>query len=1169
MAAKLTRVPPRRARLLTVARCATVRIRDMTGTVFGQGLWLHLDDSSVVLTCHHVIREIDPDGIRVQVVEPEGSEPLPARLDVERSCPGRDSVVLRIAGLPPPTVNPVLHELDGEVYEGGMRVTGITHRTPDTFAAVLRARTRDLAFEGYTLPVAYPLTTEDSRRGISGGPVWCDGGILGLVHASRDESSSAGREAYMAPLSSWGQGWAELDREIIPFVDSRLLEFADVMSPSSGDLDDKMRLSSRGRDVYSRRDVDDRLDALLRDSNAAVVVGRARSGKTRAARELARQYGDALVVLPKIPPPPDMFERSTWTQRSAVLIFDNLHLTADAAKPLEWFERFRGIAQDVRIIITSQNADEWARLQDGQRALFDQLDAEPVFLSRDEGADLDPVQGWEIAQRMGLSKAEFDAWFDGTPGSLMGGELPPVAPALPPGERQGVALEALPDRDDRPPTNLPRLSSSFVGRERELAELRELLEIERLVTLIGPSGVGKTRLSLRLGRELLEHYRDGVWLTDLSYLEDDALVASTIASRLRIRDTGTVTPTARLLEHLGPKQVLLILNGCDRVAGAVTRTAETLLGECPRLRIVATCRTGLGAGSEHRYELQPLGDLADSAVDSGSVSLFVDRIPGLRDSLAENDLNTVGELVRDLARNPLAIELAATLTANAPIGKVAQALHGRLRRARDVDAADSHVDALTVTVDSVVGELSVEHQRLFARVGVFVASFDMAAVQGVGSAAGIDPDRIPGLLRGLVDRKLVLADARESDEHPRFRLLEAMREHALRTLADIGETDAARRDHAEYFAGLVDQAAGRRGTWSEAVWIERLTDSLENIRDALRWSIDHRENRLALRLGAGIWWYWYQRSAIREGRQWLDELSRLASAHGPATHEDLLDRAEVLNGAGNFHYLLGRYPAAQRLLERSYQIRSSIGAEALAAGSLNNLGLVASRRGKPEEARELFLKAIAISAERGNDFFEAMHFNNLGQLDMEWAGDLDAASTAQARSLMLFARCKSDWGCAMAREQLGRIALMRGDVAAAAEQLGRSSALSDSVGSIEGTARVGNAIGALRRAEGRLKEARDCHRAAAALFQDLGHRAGFVESIEGLALAFAPDRIDKATELIAQADGLRSELQSPRPRIADAEIEALRSGAARGGTRARVGEAGRATQPFESHDEAL
>jgi len=408
------------------------------------------------------------------------------------------------------------------------------------------------------------------------------------------------------------------------------------------------------------------------------------------------------------------------------------------------------------------------------------------------------------------------------------------------------------------PTNLPLQTTSFVGREDDMAEVIAAFDHSRLVTLTGVGGVGKTRLAIQVGAELLPQYPDGAWLCELGPLGDAEAVPDVVAAAVTVRQRPGMSMSASIADSLGAKRVLIVLDNCEHVIGAAAQLANAVLQACPGVRILATSREGLGVRGEQMIAVRSLdlpehdGTL-DELASTEAVRLFVDRAreAGSMFHLDEVNRLPVAQLTRRLDGIPLAIELAAARMRMMTPAEIADRLDERFRllTGGSRTAVERH-QTLRHAVDWSYDLLEPRERTVLNRIGVFAGGFTLDAAESVAEDSDLEAFDLLDAIGQLIDKSLVVAD--ETPLGTRYRLLETIRQYALERLDEEGATDTVRRRHAEWCAGFADASAQLMVGPDERTWRDRLDREIDNLRSAITWAVDRDDTDLAMRLMGGV-----------------------------------------------------------------------------------------------------------------------------------------------------------------------------------------------------------------------------------------------------------------------------------------------------------------------------
>jgi predicted ATPase/DNA-binding SARP family transcriptional activator len=435
---------------------------------------------------------------------------------------------------------------------------------------------------------------------------------------------------------------------------------------------------------------------------------------------------------------------------------------------------------------------------------------------------------------------------------------------------------------DVPTNNLPRQTTSFVGRDVELGEVRALLAKSRLVTIVGAGGVGKTRVALHVGAQLCDVFNDGVWFVDLAKVAGADSVVPEIASAYGIRSHGFSTLFDRVLAHMKNKRLLLILDNCEHVVVEAARVADSVLPACPQVTILATSRENLGVRGEHVYllpslDVPPAADKpgAENAMKFSAVALFVDRARAVDAHFAFTDDNAAAatEICRRLDGIALAVELAAARVKTLSVHQLLERLREHLRLLKGTDrAAHPRHQTMHATLDWSYEWLSETERAMFRRLAIFQGGWTIEAVPAVWEVEPLDELSVLDNIASLANKSLVDVQFRAHSQ--RYRLMEPLRQYGVERLKEDGEFDATARRHAQYFAAFASQAAANWNKVPDLIWLEHIEADLDNIRAALEWSLSQGNDPvLGAQIAARLGNFWISRH-YHEGVRWLELAQR-------------------------------------------------------------------------------------------------------------------------------------------------------------------------------------------------------------------------------------------------------------------------------------------------------
>ncbi len=677
--------------------------------------------------------------------------------------------------------------------------------------------------------------------------------------------------------------------------------------------------------------------------------------------------------------------------------------------------------------------------------------------------------------------------------------------------------------------NLPVQSTSFVGREKELGEVKKLVEGVRLVTLTGSGGSGKTRLALQVAAEMSGNFQNGVFFIAIAPITDPRLVASTIAQALGITETARRSILDNLKDYLKGKSLLLFLDNFEQVISAAPLVAE-LLAECSELKVLVTSREALRVSAEREYSVPPLAlpDLTkppsvESLSQSAAVELFIQRAQAVKPdfNITNETAPAIAEICYRLEGLPLAIELAAARIKVLPPPVMLVRLENRLTvltgGARDLPARQQTLrNAIAWSYDL----LDENEQKLFQRLSVFVAGCTVAAVEAVSGDA---PDRASILdqLESLMGKSLLREGERMGGE-PRFLMLETLREFSLEQLDASGEQELVRGRHASFFLALAEGAEASLESAEQVQWMERMEQEHDNLRAALVWSkTAHGAEEICLRLAGALGLFWEVRGHFGEGRERLSAVLSTEFAQGQTAA-----RARLLARAAELAYRQSDYTATASLAKASLEIYRKIGDQQGIASMLIKSGNAATERGSYAAASRFLEEALAIWRELEDKHGTARALISLGWVALR-SGDHSLANTRLKEALALSRELGDARSMGFELSGLGEVALRQGDYARAAQLMEESLELRRQLGNKWG---VGVSLGMLGWVA--MRE-RDWERAIAMLGeslqvrQEIGDKGGCAWCLERLAgVAMVRGQAEKAVRLFGAAAALRSSIGS-------------------------------------------
>jgi predicted ATPase len=676
--------------------------------------------------------------------------------------------------------------------------------------------------------------------------------------------------------------------------------------------------------------------------------------------------------------------------------------------------------------------------------------------------------------------------------------------------------------------NLPTQTTTFVGRQAQVAAARELIlsDSVRLITFTGPGGSGKTRLSLQIACEVLNQFPDGVYFVPLAETTNLTLVVSKIAKILEVREGNSQSQVDKLKDYLSDKALLLVLDNFEQLVGASPLIAD-LLEAAPRLRLLVSSRVLLRIRGEHEFPVTPLETPSPTNLASleklqqnESIQLFLQRARSANPKFALSTGNApyVAEICRKLDGLPLAIELAAARTKLLPPQDMVSRLNDRLGLltggARDLPARQQ---TLRNTLDWSHSLLNPEEKILFARLGIFVGGFGLDAAESVCNLDGtLD---ILSNTEALLNNSLLYQEEGLHGQ-TRFRMLETVREYALEELKERSEFESLQARHARFYNTKVAMEIGYKFFSAEStMWLDWLEAEHDNLRAALTWALEDPELQvLKTPLILFLSWFWYRRGYLSEGRGWAERILAM-----PQARQGQPGRAIVQLGSAMVALWQGNARTAFKEAEECLATLKRIEEERFLPVAFLNLGIIHINQGNDQAAYPLVKEAAALFQGDGNTYFQAVSMVHLGNVSLG-LGKPEEARQWLEKAYPITREQGDPWAISFALNNLGEVARVEGDYTKARGYYEESEALLRVMGDQGDLARLIHNLAYVARHEGDLEKAHRLFHESLQIFRKFGNKRGIAECLMGLAgLKAETHQPERAAQLFSAAEAILSE----------------------------------------------
>lgn len=711
-----------------------------------------------------------------------------------------------------------------------------------------------------------------------------------------------------------------------------------------------------------------------------------------------------------------------------------------------------------------------------------------------------------------------------------------------PSERRALAAQI---------ANLPIPLSSFIGRVKELAELKELLTTNRLLTLTGAGGSGKTRLAIQVAAELVDRFREGVWWVDLSAHTDEMLVPPTVAQVLGVRQTSNQPVTELLKDFLHEKHLLLVLDNCEHLVAACAQLADDLLTHCPNLKILATSREAFGIAGELVYQVPTLSlptglrlASTDLLMEYEGIRLFVERARAVESvfRLMEQNAAAVLEICRRLDGIPLALELAAARTKVLSVYHIAGRLNDRFNLlTQGSRTALPRQQTLRAAIDWSYDLLPDEERLLFRRLSVFSGGFTLDAAEVVCNRGELKRNNVLDVLGRLVDKSLVIVEQESAAGETRYRLLETIRQYAQDKSLRAHESEPLRRLHLSYFLNLAKDAEPQLNSRYDRKWVTRVGEELDNLRVALDWGL-RDDPGAALQIVSALTVFWITRGHAAEGRRWASEAlikaDQFPTDNEAGKKERVAIRANALHALARIMYSQGDNTHAIVNSERAAALARKLGDKTLLASALGQelLGRIflADLTGMEELARE----CLAVGIQSGDKLAVGLAHAMLGQVLVLQSHDLELGQKETQQGLSFLREGGNHWLAAMTILSLGMTAKFLGNYGEARLRFLDSLPMFQETGDRHRINIIHSELAHIERYEGHYREAEEMYRKTLVEWQALGHQGAIANQLECFAfLAKVNEQIERAARLFGAAEITRGAIAMPMSEIERIEYE--------------------------------
>ena len=690
--------------------------------------------------------------------------------------------------------------------------------------------------------------------------------------------------------------------------------------------------------------------------------------------------------------------------------------------------------------------------------------------------------------------------------------------------------------------NLPAQMTSFIGRETELAEVKQALRAHRLVTLTGSGGAGKSRLSLQVGMECLHEFPDGVWLVELAPVTDPALVPGTLLATFNLREDRHRSVLEVLIDYLRGKTLLLLLDNCEHLIEACAQVSDSLLQACPKLRILASSREALGITGELAYRIPSLKTPnpeklppLDQLEKADSIRLFVERAATAKPGFTLTNVNafSLAQICYRLDGIPLAIELAASRVKVLSPDQIAARLDDRFRLLTGGSrTALPRQQTLRAMIDWSYSLLSEQEKTLFRRLAVFVGGWTLEAAESICAGVSqndIHPEDVLDLLTRLVDKSMVVME--EAAGEIRYHRLETIRQYSREKFFETNEVENVRDGHLDYFVRFAELVDNKLKSRDQLLWQNRMSAEQDNLRAALEWGLIRNPDS-ALRIAGAANLFWTAGGFSAEGFRWtqkaLEKVDQFPLAAETTDDQRLIARAKALCGLTRLYLSLGDNASAKRAAEKSVTLYRQSHDRLGLAFALIVLAYPLEFLAERSEAEEALQESYSIGRDERDVYIICRALNRLGHVIVDLYHDRNLAQRYVEESLNIARESGLRSQEAQAYEILGFIATNRGDYKAARTYFQESARAYEEIGASFNVILEKSNLAHLERQTGNYSQALEYYRETISAFRDVGQTGAIAHQLECFGfIALDQHEHERALRLFAAASALREKSNTP------------------------------------------